>query len=392
MLDCFTSARCESQGECAVQAREYAFLEYAATGWDVHAEQCPGADDVFQLSIDLLSSDAFKQNYVTFVRTRHPTSASLYLTKFPLSYLVNARLTWMLQRISTSPPNWYNDDLGEHGTPLAGAVWRNDVEMISFLVDAGADVNKPTDNHALIAGMTPLHLAVDLGCQEAFDMLLDRGADPSKPHTFSHCTVLHESCGRGQVRMVKQLLGLGVDHNAKNRQGLTPLHFAVQGRSLEVVKLLTEAGAQILRDTSSSPNRGFVKTAIHYAVELQSETITEYLLERCGDMGHLENLTLEQICWAEGKPWYPRLRQAVCPQPRYANRFLTADDVMRAKCLLRERLMLPPTVTAIILDYAEYWVRSVSRRNEPVVVDQNTVEQPYVQVRVSELGCVSALA
>jgi hypothetical protein len=60
---------------------------------------------------------------------------------------------------------------------------------------------------------------------------------------------------------------------------------------------------------------------------------------------------------------------------------------MRAKCLLQERLRLLPTVTAIILDYAEYWVRSVGWRNEPVVVDEKTVEQPYVQVRVSDLGC-----
>jgi hypothetical protein len=255
-------------------------------GWDVHAEKCPGADEVFQLSITLLSGDDFKQNYVTFIHTRHPTLASLYLTKFPLSYLVNARLTWMLQRMSTSPPNWYNDDLGQHGTALGVAVWRNDINMINFLVDAGADINKPTDNHVWIAGMTPLHLAVDLGCQEAFDMLLDRRADSSKPHTFTHCTVLHEFCSRGQVSRVKQLLGLGVDLNAKNRQGLTPIHFAVQGRSLEVIKLLAEAGAQILHDT--------VLAQVQLADSSRRRSIMQ---------SNYKARQLPHICWRNAEIW-----------------------------------------------------------------------------------------
>jgi hypothetical protein len=47
----------------------------------------------------------------------------------------------MLKRIATGPPNWYNDEFGRHGTPLINAVFTNDVEMINFLLDAGADIN-----------------------------------------------------------------------------------------------------------------------------------------------------------------------------------------------------------------------------------------------------------
>jgi Ankyrin repeats (3 copies)/Ankyrin repeats (many copies) len=340
--------------------------------------------------MNLLSSDTFKQNYVNYVRTRHPTAISYYLAKFPLSYLTNARLTWMLKRISTSPPNWYNDDLGTHGTPLAGAVLRNDVEMINFLIDAGADVDKPFDHHRWYSGMTPLYLAANHGYQEAFDALLDRGADPRKPHTFSQCTVLHESCYHGQIRKVKRLLELGVDLNCKNQQGLTPLHVAIQ---LGAVKLLVETGAEVLHDTSSSSSSGFVKTAVHYSIELQDEAITEYLLEQCEDLGHLENINLEQIRWAEGKPWFARLRQVIGSEREGLDggsaRVLSAEDVMRAKCILQERLMLPSTVTANILDYAEYWVRSAGRRTELVVVDESTPEHPYVQVCVPGWGGAS---
>jgi uncharacterized protein len=46
-------------------------------------------------------------------------------------------------------------------------------------------------------------------------------------------------------QIVKHLIGLGTDVNARDWRLWTPLHFAVRTGSAEVVKMLIEAGAQV---------------------------------------------------------------------------------------------------------------------------------------------------
>lgn len=44
---------------------------------------------------------------------------------------------------------------------------------------------------------------------------------------------------------VKQLIDLGVDYNAKDRYGNTPLHYAARARNVAAVERLLDAGAEI---------------------------------------------------------------------------------------------------------------------------------------------------
>ncbi|KAJ7303907.1 hypothetical protein JRQ81_011418 [Phrynocephalus forsythii] len=59
-------------------------------------------------------------------------------------------------------------------TPLHVAVLRKDVEMVSLLISAGSDLNKPE----LSCGRSPLHLAVESQCPEVVERLLHAGANP----------------------------------------------------------------------------------------------------------------------------------------------------------------------------------------------------------------------
>jgi hypothetical protein len=156
------------------------------------------------------------------------------------------------------------------------------------------------------------------------------------------------------------------------------------------------AGAEIVPRTNLDSGAGTSgKTAIHYAIELRSEIITEYLLECCDDLGHLHNITLEHIQWAKGKPWFARLRRAISPGSGFEHqdrpKFFTAADVMRTSWILQQHLKLPAAVTAVILDQAEYWVRYVASREELWIVDQYAPERPYVQVKVPGWGGVSPM-
>jgi ankyrin repeat protein len=59
-------------------------------------------------------------------------------------------------------------------TPLHLAAWKNHVDVVRCLLEAGADKNAKNDQ-----GDTPIHWAVDLGHVDAVRCLLEAGADPS---------------------------------------------------------------------------------------------------------------------------------------------------------------------------------------------------------------------
>jgi hypothetical protein len=399
LLDSFEEGPCETVSAYDDRKTQFPFLDYAAHCWSMHAEECPGADDVFQLLMDLICCPTFRQHYWSFVQARHGSALGFHADKDPLSWLTNCRLTWVLKCLlnSTSPHSWFNDELGAHGTPLINAAFRDDVEMIDFLIDIGVDINKPCDKHLLVAGVFPLFVAAAHGYQRAFDLLLNRGANPRQWHTFTHDTALHDVCGQGRMYMVKELISRGAEVDSRNREGKTPLHVAVQGGWLEVVRFLVEtAGAQTLTGRCSNFGSGSAKTAVHYAIELQSAAITEYLVERCGDdLTCLENLSLEQIKWAEGEPWYAKLRDVIMAGLPGSSRVngglgevvsLTAEDVIHVRTILERRFGLSRKLVGRILEEAEYWIRMVARREELVVANQNTPDHPYVWVRIPGRG------
>lgn len=142
-------------------------------------------------------------------------------------------------------------------TPLHGA---SSVEMVQFLIDAGADVNAENGK-----GQAPLSHAVD---PEVVSMLLSHGANVNDEDAFHNTPLnhfvcrrsfelveklqeagaelnpqnamppLHVACARGHVAMVKYLLDRGADPQLKSYQGKTALDYAKEYRQKEIIKLL----------------------------------------------------------------------------------------------------------------------------------------------------------
>jgi len=106
----------------------------------------------------------------------------------------------------------------------------------------------PLDHVARDVEHTPLIAAIENGNSAVFEALLAAGASASAPIAFGE-TPLHIAARRGNEAMVGALLARGADVNAvlvrPNHQfgGRTPLMQAAIGRSLPVVKLLLEHGA-----------------------------------------------------------------------------------------------------------------------------------------------------
>jgi ankyrin repeat protein len=129
------------------------------------------------------------------------------------------------------------DGLGE--TPLHYLCVENHLEAVRALIRYGSEVN--TVNNC---GGTPLSEAASLGYTDLVAYLLSVGAklwlqgqtEPS----------IHEAVRGGSLEIVKMLIHAGADVNTTNDLMETPLHIAAQeDKNIEIVRLLVASGANI---------------------------------------------------------------------------------------------------------------------------------------------------
>ena len=115
-------------------------------------------------------------------------------------------------------------------------------------------------------GFSPLHYALKTSAIWAIDLLLETGADPREPDPDGNCA-LHHLCsqfssplgvqfrnGELVIEKFKQFLSLGLDINARNSIGQTPIFnfFIHTWQYFQHLQTLSEAGA----DFKAKDNRG----------------------------------------------------------------------------------------------------------------------------------------
>jgi ankyrin repeat protein len=122
---------------------------------------------------------------------------------------------------------------------LNGAAFHGHWRLCQFLIEQGADVNKPLPD----TGETPLHAALCTADRLAHDLvikvLLAHGADPNratKPSIATGCfmrdcrtkgeTPLHRAAAFGNEETIEMLLQAGAIVDAKDMNGDSPLTWA----------------------------------------------------------------------------------------------------------------------------------------------------------------------
>lgn len=180
---------------------------------------------------------------------------------------------------------------------LIDAAESGDVVELARQLDNGTAVNTRAPD-----GRTALHVALGEGHEDAANMLLARGADPSLvDHTgftalhwavYSNRAALLELASRGGTGTVDRpdvkgrtpfslsarenaivamrwLLDHGADPNRTDADGWAPLHFAAADGQLEAVVFLLAAGADPMRRLPPPPGDSFGHIASdlarHYA-------------------------------------------------------------------------------------------------------------------------------
>jgi len=198
-------------------------------------------------------------------------------------------------------PAWAAD-----GDELVQKAWAGDLEGISALIDAGADVDAKDDagSTALVlaasfrdyddvvelllasgadanvtdsTGRTPLMAAVSVS-KKTTNILLYNGADvmprsESGATAFLHCAMGHLE-GQDRIDVAELLLSKGADINDALDVGTTALMIAVARNDLELVKYLVSKGIKL-----DATRKKDGKTALALAKEAGNAEIVAYLRE-----------------------------------------------------------------------------------------------------------------
>jgi 7,8-dihydropterin-6-yl-methyl-4-(beta-D-ribofuranosyl)aminobenzene 5'-phosphate synthase len=192
----------------------------------------------------------------------------------------------------------------EQETPLHSAVSGGHVDIVEFLIAAGADIDaqdsqKRTplhlacyDGHRDIAeklishganlearfanGTTPLFWTVPGGHTEVFKLLVKKGADIDV-QTENGANLLHSVAMYGQKDMAKILIEKGADVNRRSDDGTAPVNYAAARGHKDVLELLIDKGA----DVNAGDDRGY--TPLRISVLLGKSEVVETLLARGAD-------------------------------------------------------------------------------------------------------------
>ncbi|KAK6627845.1 hypothetical protein RUM44_010324 [Polyplax serrata] len=191
----------------------------------------------------------------------------------------------------------------EMHTALMEASMDGHVEVARLLLDSGAQVNMPTDSFE-----SPLTLAACGGHTELAMLLIERGANIEEVNDEGY-TPLMEAAREGHEEMVALLLSQGANINAQTEETQeTALTLACCGGFLEVADFLLKAGADLelgastpLMEAAQEGHLELVRYLLEYYhanVNAQTQTGDTALTYAC-ENGHTEVATLLLMYGAE---------------------------------------------------------------------------------------------
>jgi len=129
--------------------------------------------------------------------------------------------------------------------PIHVAACSGNSEIVTSLLDAGSDINKPTK--AQFDKLTPLMIAANAGHLDTVKLLIDRGAKIEVKDRRGR-TALMNAVINGQGHVVSYLLRLGANESIKDSSGNGLAHYAAAYGWYFILKLVLEAGC--------NPNEG----------------------------------------------------------------------------------------------------------------------------------------
>ncbi|KAJ3191032.1 hypothetical protein HK101_008153 [Irineochytrium annulatum] len=137
------------------------------------------------------------------------------------------------------PPSCRDENNPSLMTPLITAARHGAMDIVRMLVERGA---KMEDKDPEMGGTALFHAAI-CGHADTVRMLLSLGADARAPE-WTGCTAVYAASFHGHVEVIVALLDRGASPDEPCASG-TPLHAAIEGRQIGVIRVLLQRGAFI---------------------------------------------------------------------------------------------------------------------------------------------------
>lgn len=198
----------------------------------------------------------------------------------------------------------------EYQVPMYEAAKSNNIEIMSLLKDAGADINLQDASKKF-----PLYIAIDAGADDVARWLIDEGANihlkDHRDHTVMYVavergnidmckflidkgasidlkdgfdrTLIHVAADKGSIDMCKFLMEKGIDIHAKAQitdLGITPAQIAARNANLDLVKWFESQGVDVL-ELNTYPNLA------SYAAQANATEVLEWLIGRGVDVNDI---------------------------------------------------------------------------------------------------------
>ena len=162
------------------------------------------------------------------------------------------------------------DEVIEGCTPLWAAAATGHLDVVRLLIERNADVEGRTSS-----GSTPLRVSAHDGHLDIVRCFVESGADVNARNDCNEeSTPLIVACYWGHLSVVSYLIDKGAFIDLQCKDGSTALHGAVEGGHLKIVRELLALGAS----QSLADNRGL--TPLLYACDLCSTEIVEHIINR----------------------------------------------------------------------------------------------------------------
>lgn len=180
------------------------------------------------------------------------------------------------------------DPINVETTPLAFAASSGQFHLVARLLDAGANVNRPSlgpfrKPPGLTPPRTPLAIAVAHGHEDVVQLLINSGADLNHiaPISGANPLLYALSNDKFSCEITESLLRGSADPNKPSATGMFPIHFAATCLSSEdaeaAIKILIDAGADVNSLSQAT-------TALQIVVEKGHERVVEMLLDAGADV------------------------------------------------------------------------------------------------------------
>jgi ankyrin repeat protein len=157
-------------------------------------------------------------------------------------------------------------------TALFSAAWYGNVDLTSWLIKSGAEVNRGNGDNT-----SALHWAASNGHRDVVHQLIAAGADVRAQNDMQ-ITPLHWAASGGHTDIVVELIAAGADVGALSNTRATPLHWAsLNGHDAVVTQLVLAGSAVNSRDEDEL-------TPLQLAVTASRANVVHVLLDNAADV------------------------------------------------------------------------------------------------------------